>query len=834
VLAPELSRADALQCAAILDKGAPVKFSKEERDQQKKDKETAEKRAKYMNEIARLDRVEKTLLKEFVGWDDQIRQIMSATRAIVLSPELVTKPFVIPIMSFPGYGKTTLVQRFLTLMEWNRIERQIDVAPNEPFLSTAEIRQMGVHPGSKKEIQGVLTIDEVQNLMSEKQIAELEMSAKAIADKREYDYTKPDVVTQREQSYQFWWQVLGNGTVQIKPQRTPLQYIQTFNQYRSHIKSYEDSIDSSQKRIDSLVRSANEAHRDPELPAHIPTPDAPEKWTPNEKASIESWREDLKNTKANYTNFLSGSIEPLIKQMKNDQPELLGEWSALRADKIAEVWAKDPVAFVENIEKTSTTIRAVPVMDFRRIIIFVTGNPNGIIDGIHSQLNGAKIEPDTLRGLAMQIQPRDMQRWFHTIFGKKDGWDSRWNLDAWKMVLPFSNEQWRTMIDRRLDQFSETFAENLQEIGSEPIKLEFDNSVRELLYKVSVSPLNGPRSFYSRSTEVLASVLTNLRAEMIMIEPENRPKALTVSFDPARSEAVATEVMDVEWRWFNKSKTWLKMGYVNKGDREGYTSRMKIGVNENAKTVAPRTNESLSRASQALHQAGHAVVGMAIYKSLPMSVNRAASTTDNGIVEMWKAPDVNHHQYKRNQLMTMMGGYIAEKILMPEKFISDYGKTDLLFAQGILREIKGDVEDRRAAEQFRDVDGQKADLKEILPEDLYGDAVMKQLERDGTQAVFREVFDQVVGILRKHERLTAAIAKRLTEKPEIDAEEMKVIVNKYWHDRGIRNLLNPEHKTRKAILDSEPGNPNLKKNKLLERDYDYEDKKSIWQKLMGQ
>ena len=103
--------------------------------------------------------------------------MMSAAETIVLFPELIRRPIVIPLLSFPGYGKTTIEYRFCELMGWLGKRRSPPISEGFPpiALPTEDLKHFG-RPVGKSSMDGrnkaflqpaILNLEEIQRLKAE-------------------------------------------------------------------------------------------------------------------------------------------------------------------------------------------------------------------------------------------------------------------------------------------------------------------------------------------------------------------------------------------------------------------------------------------------------------------------------------------------------------------------------------------------------------------------------------------------------------------------------------------------------------------------------------------
>lgn len=272
---------------------------------------------------AKLARVKATLLDEFVGWDEAIERIMSAAESAELFPEMMNRPIVIPLIGFPGYGKTTLVQRFLELMEWPYAAPAI--SKGAIALPTTELKSLGrkISPGKRFGKEGppaVMVLEEVQRIKPEGMLdktAELLKAAKdqigpeglvQFATNDRFELAGKEAA-QRSKSHEFWWDVLGNGVVDQDYEIEP-------KDIKSHMKEYTSEHDKYSKEYWQAL-SKLEAKR------LLPVPQEEEKREAfrNEIDQLQLEVESAERNIAGYENYY---LTTVFIPLRDEHPELLG------------------------------------------------------------------------------------------------------------------------------------------------------------------------------------------------------------------------------------------------------------------------------------------------------------------------------------------------------------------------------------------------------------------------------------------------------------------------------------------------------------------------------
>ncbi|MBF0360401.1 MAG: hypothetical protein HQK49_05280 [Oligoflexia bacterium] len=113
----------------------------------------------------KIEMVRRTLKSEFAGIDDRIDFIMNNIAKIELDPQDVKQPIVIGFMGVPGTGKTSLPQRVVELMGYNKKFFQDNIADENGKLPIELLFSQGELDGDEgKSINAVLLWDEITKL----------------------------------------------------------------------------------------------------------------------------------------------------------------------------------------------------------------------------------------------------------------------------------------------------------------------------------------------------------------------------------------------------------------------------------------------------------------------------------------------------------------------------------------------------------------------------------------------------------------------------------------------------------------------------------------------
>lgn len=446
-------------------------------------------RAEFSTKSRHFDQVEAQLQEEFVGFDTEIRQLMAAVRAITFNPSR-SSPTVIPMVSLPGYGKTTLVQRAAQLLGLNNRFRQLDIPQDAVELSSAEVRRLA-EPQSPEltNTPAFMLVDEFGHLMPFSKLRKVDVTD------GQGSYTIDEPKT-RLNSLSWWWQILGNGVAQRALDHNSPSAEALFDNLKSHA-------------MDRKAGGSNGSFGDNNLKQAF------QKLASQFPISIYG---------------LNGEIDDLIQQCLANCDDMVQKIS-------------------ENLRKYRANVET-----YHHLIIFVAGNPQSIIERLFFKFDGQEVTPDQLHAAAASIKNTDLVKWFREIFGSQmPAWESRLRLSQWNFMEPFDNAQWEMAIEKLLKKYEKNFADRMKSLGVSG-ELKIGQSVNRLFSDKFIDSKNGPRSLYSVGSITLGDLITRSIGGLLQYgEKLLQPVELLVEFDQNNSEFVIETRQDsqklTEWRF---------------------------------------------------------------------------------------------------------------------------------------------------------------------------------------------------------------------------------------------------------------------------------------------
>ncbi|MBF0299561.1 MAG: hypothetical protein HQK51_12625 [Oligoflexia bacterium] len=708
--------------ASVIDESLHKRVKEDEGEDKDKaedeDKQITEKVAKLKKDMARYERITKELKEEFVGYGKLIDELMAIAELIEQRPKMVQKPIVVPMISFPGYGKTTIIQTFLKKMGWDQSKyRQFALEKNATTLPTKEMLSFGEETDNSSVggVQGIILYDEVGNLKKQKAVEKEEEDRLALQRKIEessattsaaksseseksksgsgsseggegdsenenniMQIIKGGFVSKKNLSSKqardkdlktTLWSILGNGTHAEQPENTPDDYIRFFTnligkadeiyQKRVAIESYKEELKSKKEEIRKIEQDALKSK---------PINQERMNMLKSEVSELESsWKSPLAEAKKELEkqNKIINAIRMAFMQIQEDYPQLLGkEYDGMKVTELETLFYKDPAVFVKAFKKNKDLVKLDRKKYFRRMIFFLTGNPEELIAKVRSEFEHMpenEINPDQLREKSQAIITQDaLKIWFRDIFAEDPkkgdpGLESRLNLASWKIMLPFGSTEWRALTKNVLEKYKKQFKEALAEYGLKDVpEITIDISAEDLLYYEGINPLEGPRSLMDTANKMYGSFIVNLISKLVAdkdLYSEAQKKGIKVFFDPISLKLMA------------------KLANQKVDDSNKPIFVTSIELNKRAGIV--NSNDDSLYKRQAIHQVGYGLTGMLILKSVPNYLELLKPyESENDLKKLWDTYQVETYKQKKAMLYTMLGAIAAELEYLPNTMVS--------------------------------------------------------------------------------------------------------------------------------------------------------------------
>lgn len=868
--------------------------------------------------VAHVEWVERILKEKYVGWDDRITRWMSEIKTMIVranSNDGINGPLVFPLMTLPGYGKTSIIMdlkellaRHPQLSYLNSAFNHVTIKENTPFLEPSSLEKSGVkYLDPNRPISGILFLDEIQNLVplnsftdaacvdlvpKDGKDAGFERRGSALLrsmnvavgfDVNSMNYGQ--LADGRRRMTDFFWQMLGNGRAQ---KSKAVSVAKLYEEVKRLIEDplFTHSLSWLQQLRQHLetLRSAPESN-----PATIAEVEkaimAMTDWTPTTshfylQGYVETFLLGQKQSQplSPYSpGDVRAKLEVIVKAAFRDTPELMDLLRVSSSLEFIELLMKDPPKFLETLQQIQVNLPSVDILDYRRTVIFIAGNPTPAIDDMlkRTQISPESIDPDSLYRLTTGISDRRTVSFFEGLFGDQQAMKSRLRLNDWRMIPPYTSRGWMTLIQRRLKIVEENFSTNLRQLTlNDPpdLDLELHSSVSELLQRSAIDTMGGPRVFFQKASGFLSLVEVNLplvikdvpknhrlwksnqyevvremgtqedlpppesplyefkkvslNGKTVLVKHWKKIK-LTVMYNSDLNSFDAVEVvpneLDGNFIWFGRNSSgqfaFLEYDKIRAKDP---SIGFRVEIGEKSDAASPTTTRkqkaepSTDRVRTAFFQAARSVVGIANFKSAPKLIEEVRTTADQIISDMWTITEREHLDYWMAEAKMLLAAFAIERTHphLIRAAQSNLTKTELLMlATDTLDKIVNEIKSR---DQF------SAFLKDA---ERQSDQLQDILPKDlANNPVFRYAF-QIENAPSDSDRVTHL-------DPRLNPLKAKILRKLYTEvEATIRNQNELIEAIAAHLLGQGPVEPEVSQT-LVSR-YFRDSSPSLWNRLLG-
>lgn len=567
---------------------------------------------------AKLHKAETILKSEFVGIDDVITNVMNNVRVWYLFPQLQERPLVISLWGMTGCGKTSLVKRAVELL---------DIEKDMVYFNFAEIGEM-----NSWEIEDNL----------EEEVSNDKPNRVFVYDEFQYAATKSEDGMEKDNKSGLkpFWELLDTGTLHkrtklnvIYPLKRLLYYLEKINQCCNMVVENGVWVNAGEClkgfnkfEMDAVKEVFNfNIGGDKEKSVNTDTV--------NGYDSIGY--DDIRNEFFIRQMYLYKILSLVDSQSDYDSVNLMcNNLSKMSLDEIYE--------YVRGIvDKYSKGYD----LNFRQSLIFVIGNLDEAYK-VSYDVN-PDMSPDQFHKITSQITIVDIKESLRKRFRN----EQIARLGNIMMIYPsFTSESFRKIIDIELGKY----AKNAKAICGYDI--EFDDTIKDIIFDDSVFPTHGTRPIFSSIYEIVKTKL---------------PSIINYQYTKRISGVKRLRYT------FNREENKTYVQYVGKnGSIIG-----KAGFDENLHVVklrVPKKDEY--QALVAVHESGHFVVYSKLFGKMPEKLCSKTASTDASGFLMRDSDDcdkVESCETLMKNIMVLLAGYVAEGLIFGREKRSNGASEDL-------------------------------------------------------------------------------------------------------------------------------------------------------------
>ena len=568
------------------------------------------------------------LKTEFVGIDKQIDEIMDNVRTWYIYPQLQVRPLVVNLFGMSGIGKTSLVKR---------ISELLDIEKDYVYFNFASISEQ-----SSWEIESQIE-EELSNEKSNRMF---------IYDEFQYAATiNPKTGEERDNKSGLkpFWELLDSGLLHKRSDfwnvRTPLKILEymmkinaktkmeikngawlNVNECLSDFKPYDiqkfaevfnfeydtnkikkKNVLDDESHLKSVKTAAEEKHK---------------KKTKEDETVLpffikEYYLEKIITLYDTTNGKISDNLETYHKLEKMNCDEII--------DFLSDIY--------ENARKGYD-------LKFNDSIIFVIGN---LDEAYEMSFNvNPDMSPDQFRKITEKI----------TVVDIKDALKRRFRneqiarLGNIHVIYPsFSEQNFKDIIELSLNAYKK---EAFKLSGYE---LDFDDTIKKIIYDEGVYPTHGTRPIFSTVHEIVKSKFPEIIRHICEKDIKDDIKRILYTFDDKKENV-----------------TILCYDHNNEQKLE-----IDFNINLRLKKLRDSDSNDEEQALCALHESGHFVMYAKLFGKIPEKLVSKTTDTNTGGFLMEDVDEAKKKMSKRdmlNEIKVLLGGYVAEKIVFGEEMTS--------------------------------------------------------------------------------------------------------------------------------------------------------------------
>lgn len=564
-----------------------------------------------------VDNAIKVLKSEFVGIDKQIDEIMYNVRTWYLYPQLQTRPLVVSIWGMSGCGKTSLVKR---------ISELLDIEKDLVYWNFASISE-----NSSWEIENQIE-EELSNENSMRMF---------VYDEFQYAATinpKNGEERDNKSGLKPFWELLDSGILHKRSDFWAVQKPFRVLDYMSRI-----NLKCKMDIKNGVWTNVHECLKD---------------FSPYDITKFNTvFNFDINHETSNEVKKIEKSEHqdrPVMQSVDQESSQMPFFIKDVYLDRMLELYSKSSNSAINEID----VYHKMEKMDCDEIIDFIFGIYENARKGYNLKFNDSIIfvigNLDEAYDMSFNVNPDMSPDQFRKITEKisvvdiKDALKKRFRneqiarLGNIHVIYPsFSQKNFEDIIQLSLDSYK---SEVFKLTG---YTLEFDETIKKIIYDEGVYPTHGTRPIFSTVQEIVKSRLPEIICGIYDNEISNEVTNIVFCFE--------FETNRIKIICKNKNKE-LTTFYFN--------------IKLRLKNLRDTDINDEEQALCALHESGHFVIYAKLFGKMPEKlVSRTAETNVGGFL-MEDIEDSKKRFSKRdmiNKIKVLLGGYVAEKMFFGDE-----------------------------------------------------------------------------------------------------------------------------------------------------------------------
>lgn len=564
------------------------------------------------------------LKKEFVGLDSIIDDIKEAVSAWYITPEIITRPVVISLWGMTGTGKSSVVRRLLDLVGLNNSSMFFDCGEctndNKDIsnnicdtlgLDSEEYTGLTNGPGDTIAANGkVFVFDEFQyaKTLNEDGTEEIKSSLRPI------------------------WSIIDSGIIDISD-----SYSWAYNQLVSFVDDFgvfameypdiaiEDNQIKDRDAVKLFLENLGFMYSDRIIPGITSS-----RYIPRANSDDEEDEDPYRPVKL----MEQDKLKTIIRRLNETE---LG--SGLKAAQriLGDKWTS--IEFYQFLKGIKNRISRPKQLDCSNSLVFVIGN---LDEAFHvSGDTNPDMDADMFYSVTSKVTVSDIKEALKKRFRAEQIARLGNNLIKYPTL---KREHFQKIIRNEVSKILDNFNKHV-----DPIKVNIEEEVYELLYVEGVFPTQGVRPIFTTINTILTPYLSK-----ILINKEDGCKEVTITVKNKE---------DYTKRAFKIDSTILTMTFDN-GKSLEYEHYLQLGSARN-----PLNRKK--RYASSIHEAGHAIVYATLMGKAPDNIV-SVSTDHGGFCSTYdeeKEGEIDSRKDLDNSVCISLGGYEAESLMFDRSMV---------------------------------------------------------------------------------------------------------------------------------------------------------------------
>ena len=686
-------------------------------------KDTHTKRASILEKRLLLDRARKQLKKEFIGIDTVIDKIMDALSTWFCFPDMQERPVVVNLWGLTGVGKSALVKRLAKILEiengYYHLNFSNRISGGRLRYSSMEGMMQDIHGGAKG-APVMMAFDEFQHVFgsSGESRDDLGLLWEMLDTGKFPVYEEDEDVLVVSNLTGFLKDMLSQG-VMVSGGKLVFKKDYFNEKLRGH------QGDNSSRR--SLRRPSRESLSK----FLLGEDDLDFKGMDCEKLRV--YEDDLfrKNDLFVHKGFHKIIYE--VGKGRFSGPSMVASW--LRTLGGAET--------VKELERLSMYEYRAEEVDCSKAFIFVIGNLDDAY-AMHDNLS-LDMSADEFHEASLKITVPKIKQALISMRFRSEQVARLGNIH---IIYPaFSEKSFRKIIQCELSKASERMQR------TQGLRLQFDPSIEELVYKEGVYPTQGTRPLFSSLHQIVYTKFGEIVTECIVKE-----------LSPTNIRLQAT----------NNS---IRVKYMC--DKR-VLSTLSMPQELNLKNLR-KSKKDDTQAIVAVHECGHAVLSSVLLKTVPEVIfSKTVGEEAAGFIYTKSKRDFICRKEITKRLAVFLGGYAAEEFVFGKENMTLGAKDDLRRTTFFITDIlKSCGMGKGVPAHYNHAKDGDTNLKIYDKDDLLNEEA---------KVWIREALELAEKTLKEQRDLLLEMADYLSDHSFMDKKHVEKMLECYGHNLEIRAL----------------------------------------------